>query len=87
MIEIFKNGKKERNPNQPKFHYEDLVEGLKNNKFKKIAVLTGPEIRFSAGYPDFREKTLFDEDLPNPRAIFDIKYFREKPHSFYKFAK
>ena len=36
------------------FTYEDLVEGLKQNKFKNIMVLTGAGVSVSAGIPDFR---------------------------------
>ena len=37
------------------FTYQDLVEGLKENKFRNIVVFTGPDI----GVPDFKsEKSL-----------------------------
>lgn len=36
------------------FTYVDLVTGLKENRFKKILVLTGAGISVSAGIPDFR---------------------------------
>jgi hypothetical protein len=33
---------KESKTHLKKFEYEDLVKGLKDGKFKKIAVLSGP---------------------------------------------
>lgn len=48
----------------------------------------------SCGIPDFRSRDgiyarLSKEypDLPDPQAMFDIKYFRHNSKPFYKFAK
>ena len=48
----------------------------------------------SCGIPDFRSRDgiyarLSKEypDLPDPQAMFDIKYFRSNTKPFYKFAK
>ena len=41
----------------------------------------------SAGYPDFREKQSYDEELPEPESLFNLDYFKEHPHIFYRFAK
>lgn len=76
-----------------KFTYEQLVEGLREGKFKKICVITGAGISVAAGIPDFRSpKTgLYDNlqqyNLPRPESMFDIEYFQEKPEAFYHLAK
>ena len=68
------------------------MHGLRQNKFRKIVVATGAGVSVSAGIPDFRSPGtgLYDNlqkyDLPNPQAIFDLDYFREKPEAFYNLA-
>ena len=75
------------------FYYEDLVEGFKAGKFKKVLVLTGAGISVSAGIPDFRSpKTglyanVAEYNLPTPETLFSLDYFKEKPEAWYKFAK
>jgi NAD-dependent SIR2 family protein deacetylase len=75
------------------FTYEDLVNGLKEGKFKNILVMSGAGISVSAGIPDFRSpKTgvydnLAEYNLPTPNSIFEINYFKEKPQAYYKFCQ
>lgn len=75
-----------------KFTYQNLVDGLKNERFKKIAVCTGAGISVSAGIPDFRSPgsgiyaNLQKYDLPEPESIFELEYFKEKPDAFYDLA-
>mmetsp|Transcript_14658 Transcript_14658/g.24973 ORF Transcript_14658/g.24973 Transcript_14658/m.24973 type:complete len:194 (+) Transcript_14658:55-636(+) len=78
---------------ESRYTYDDLVQGLKGGKYRKIAVITGAGISVSAGIPDFRSpktglySNLQKYDLPRPQAIFDIAYFREKPGAFYHLAR
>lgn len=61
--------------------------GLGGKKFKKIAVLTGFDINKKAGIPDFFHKEKYHKDLFEPNQIYDLNFFKEKPHYFYNFAK
>lgn len=74
------------------FTYEELVQGLKENQFKKIMVMTGAGISVSAGIPDFRSPgtglydNLQEYNLPRPEALFTLDYFNANPKPFYRFA-
>jgi len=74
------------------FSKKELVQGIKEKKFRRIVFLTGAGISVSAGIPDFRSESgiyaqLGKCDLPYPEAIFEIGYFKEHPETFYKLAK
>ena len=74
------------------FKFQDLIDGLKNDKFKKILVICGANASKSAGIPDFRTKKTCltplqqEFDLPKPNSIVDLDYFQENPLPFYQMA-
>ncbi|OQR69321.1 NAD-dependent protein deacetylase sirtuin-1-like [Tropilaelaps mercedesae] len=61
---------------------------------EKIVVLTGAGVSVSCGIPDFRsENGLYARlrrdfpSLPDPQAMFDMRFFRRDPRPFFKFAR
>lgn len=77
----------------PGFKYEDLIEGLKEKKFKNVVFLTGAGLSVASGIPDFRSpgtglySQLEKFDLPRPESVFEIDFFRNNPMPFMKLAK
>uniref|UniRef100_A0A336MTZ0 protein acetyllysine N-acetyltransferase n=1 Tax=Culicoides sonorensis TaxID=179676 RepID=A0A336MTZ0_CULSO len=70
-------------------HAMELIKNANN-----ILVLTGAGVSVSCGIPDFRSKDgiysrLSKEypNLPDPQAMFDIRFFQQDPRPFFKFAK
>lgn len=72
------------------YTYEKFISGLKNDEYKNVVIMTGPGISASAGLPDLMSPIagrMSNVILPEPKAIFDLKYFQEKPEAFYKLTK
>ena len=73
--------------------YQEIVEGLKNNRFKNIIFITGAGISTADGIPDFRSKDgCFAQvqekyNLLYPEQLFQISSFKKNPRPFYDFCK
>ncbi|KAF9187231.1 NAD-dependent histone deacetylase sir2 [Haplosporangium sp. Z 11] len=69
---------------------QHVVDLLKSSQ--RIMVLTGAGVSVSCGIPDFRSpdgiySRLAEFGLEDPSQMFDLRFFRRQPETFYSFAK
>jgi len=80
------NNTKEKHSN---FSFEELIEGLKNEEYKKIVIITGAGISVSSGIPDFRSQGGLYEELGKkygcntPEELMTLGKFMEMPEILY----
>ena len=72
--------------------FSDAIALIK--KSSNILVLTGAGLSVSCGIPDFRSENgvyarlkVEYPELPDPQAMFDMKFFETEPRPFFRFAK
>merc|ERR1712019_293645 len=75
------------------FNVEGIAMYIAEKKCRNIVIMCGAGISTSAGIPDFRTPGtgLYDNlqkfHLPFAEAVFEMNYFRSKPHAFYELAR
>lgn len=80
-------------PDRPRLSFEDILENLKNGKYKNIMLCVGAGISTAAGIPDFRTPGtgLYDNlakyNLSKAEDVFCIDYFSSNPAPFYNLAR
>ena len=72
----------------------ELCRRLGAGQYKRVVVMAGAGMSVAAGIPDFRSpgSGLYDtlkgrEDLPSPKSVFDIEFFKKNPKPFFSLAK
>ena len=72
--------------------FNDAIDLIR--KSSNILILTGAGLSVSCGIPDFRSENgvyarlkVEYPELPDPQAMFDMKFFETEPRPFFRFAK
>ncbi|KAF8071129.1 sirt2 [Scenedesmus sp. PABB004] len=77
----------------PSLDLRGVAEYIKSGKARRIVTMTGAGTSVSAGIPDFRTPGtgLYSQlerfALPEPEAVFSIKFFKKDPKPFHLLAK
>lgn len=82
-----------KNEAEATFSRTELIDGLRNKKFKNICAITGAGISVAAGIPDFRSpgglyhNLAKEYNLTTPEEIMTIEFFKKSPEPLYKIMK
>lgn len=75
------------------FSFDELVQGFKDNSYKKVTFITGAGISVAAGIPDFRSKGGLYETLgkkygkSEPEQMMALDFFLEHPECLYSIMR
>mmetsp|Transcript_1854 Transcript_1854/g.3837 ORF Transcript_1854/g.3837 Transcript_1854/m.3837 type:complete len:772 (+) Transcript_1854:31-2346(+) len=70
----------------------EIMDGLRERRYKRIVALVGAGISVAAGIPDFRSRGgLYDQmraqGFKNPMSVFTADFLEKEPRTFYEMFK